>query len=188
MGAGKTTVLLQLVPWLIRRSTGGDTPVVVLENEMSLTDVDARRLRDNGLTVRELTAGCVCCTARGQLSEAAEKIARQFDPAFLVVEATGMAYPDAVADVLAAVPEVESVRILALADACRWEKLMLAMPAFVSSQMSRADTVLLNKIDAAPEAAVNKALQSIRELTDTAAIYPVSALRGVPENCFENLL
>lgn len=189
LGAGKTTVLLDLVPWLVQKKTGtGEYPVVVLENEISMTDVDARRLRDGGLTVRNLAAGCICCTSRGELLSSVEKIQREFQPEYLIIEATGMAYPDSIKETVSDIPGVISAKIIAVADVCRWKKLLAAMTEFVKGQLCQADVVLMNKIDLAAPAVVEEVRKSIESFTETAKLYAVSASRGIPEYCFENLL
>ncbi len=190
LGSGKTTVLLRMVPWLVKKYEGGKSscPVVVLENEISLTDVDARRLRDNGFTVRNLTAGCICCTSQGELMGTVKKIVEEYAPDCLVVEATGMAYPDSIKETLQRVPEVDSVKIVGIVDTGRWKKLVFAMPDFVRGQLCQADVILMNKIDQTDPELLAEVEMSIREYAKTESIYSVAAREQIPEFCFEGLL
>ena len=145
LGAGKTTVLLHLVPTLAENSNAAH-PVVVLENEISATDVDARLLRGKGMLVKNLSAGCVCCTSSAQLSESLEAVRQEFDPDYLVIEATGMAYPDAVAATVRDAG-VGPAAIAAVVDTSRWPKLVYAMPQFVHGQLHEASVIYLNMLD-----------------------------------------
>lgn len=184
LGAGKTTVLLHMVPALAEGSQSPH-PVVVLENEISTTDVDARLLRGRGMQVKSLSAGCVCCTSSAQLSDSLEDIRREFDPDYLAIETTGMACPDAVAAIVR--ESGQETVIAAVVDVSRWAKLVCAMPQFVHGQLHEADAIYLNKLDLVSSQETDSVYAEVRTLAPRAAIYPVSALSGMDEACFERL-
>ncbi len=93
LGAGKTTLLNRLVsdPAL------SDTAVLINEfGEIGLDHLLVEQVRDEGLVM--LTTGCLCCTMRGDLVTALEKLLRELDngrAAFrrVIVETTGLADP-----------------------------------------------------------------------------------------------
>lgn len=93
LGAGKTTLLNRLVsdPAL------SDTAVLINEfGEIGLDHLLVEQVRDEGLIM--LTTGCLCCTMRGDLVTALEKLLRELDngrAAFrrVIVETTGLADP-----------------------------------------------------------------------------------------------
>ena len=176
LGSGKTSLLLQLAPYLAKGS-GKDPAVVVLENEISVTDVDTKLLRSLNLTVRNLAAGCICCTSSADLPGSVEKIRQEYAPDWLIIEATGMAYPDAIAAILEQEAGI-TPKVLVLADASRWKKLNIAMPAFVQGQLVRADVVLLNKVDLVGQEEKERLL-SVIESRCTAPVYPVSLKEGL---------
>lgn len=179
LGSGKTTFLLQLAPFLTGCNRKNPA-VVILENEISATDVDTKLLKSRKLTVRNLVAGCICCTSSGQLPDSVAAIQREYDPDYLIVEATGMAYPDAIAEKLETVSNIRA-KIAVLADASRWKKLMLAMPGFVLGQLNRADIVFLNKTDLVPETQISELREQIAALTK-APIYAISAAKELDSN------
>ena len=57
LGAGKTTLIKKLV-------TEGykDEKIVVLENEFGKVGIDTDILKNTGVEVEEITAGCICCS------------------------------------------------------------------------------------------------------------------------------
>lgn len=173
LGSGKTTLLLQLAPFLAKNSQK-DPGVVVLENELSVTDVDTKMLQSNNLTVRNLAAGCICCSSSRDLVSSVAAIHKDFDPDYLIIEATGMAYPDAIAQTVETECSFRS-KIAVLADTSRWEKLSIAMPGFVYGQLSHADVVFLNKADLVSNEKLASVCTQISEKTD-APIYPVSMI------------
>ena len=56
LGAGKTTVLMELAAFLVRNGKN----IVILENEISSAGVDNQLLKSKGFQVRNIFAGCVC--------------------------------------------------------------------------------------------------------------------------------
>ena len=145
LGSGKTTVLMQFGKYLIRRAgtedkTSTDTPVVILENEISEAGVDNQLLSSANFTVQNIFAGCICCTSTASLCESVKQIENTWNPEFLLIEATGMAYPDNIRDVLRE-EAGKQASILALADAKRWKRVVRAMPQFVISQLKDADVI-----------------------------------------------
>lgn len=185
LGSGKTTVLLHLVNMLCSQMPRPS--VVILENEISSTDVDSKMLRSRGMTVKNLAAGCICCTSRGLLMDAIEDVFTEFAPDYLITEATGMAYPDAILQTIQEQSDFPA-SIVSLVDASRWKKLLLAMPDFIRGQLHMADTILLNKADLVDSAILTDILQQLRQFTDCENIYVTTASQSLPENIFSHLL
>ena len=92
LGAGKTTLLNRL----LKDPALADTAVII--NEFGEVGLDHLLVEhaDDGLVT--LTTGCLCCTMRGDLAEALERLLRALDngrAAFrrVIVETTGLADP-----------------------------------------------------------------------------------------------
>lgn len=174
LGSGKTSALLQLAQYLVARSEKGGTGVMIIENEIGEVGVDDKVLKSGGLQVRELFAGCACCTGGADLLSDIRMIQRSVDPEWLIIEATGVAYPRQIRD------SVESafgipVRILSLADASRWKRLHAYMAQLIESQVDAADCILLNKVDLTDEETAAAIVGELRAYNDKAEIYRVSA-------------
>ena len=176
LGSGKTTFLLKLAPYLAVKSRK-DPAVVVLENEISNTDVDTKLLESLNLTVRNLAAGCIFCTSAGALPDSVKKIKTDFDPDYLIIETTGMAFPDAIAQTIESENRLP-VTVAILADASRWERLNRAMPEFVRGQLKRADMVFLNKTDKVAVEKIEQIRDDLSRLV-SAPVYPVQANKTI---------
>lgn len=183
LGSGKTTVLLQYAGWLVKHSTA-EHPVIILENEISGAGVDNQLLEGADFTVKNIFAGCICCTSAGVLEQSVRKIEKEYDPEWLLVEATGMAYPDSIRKNLmdAGYP---GTAILALADASRWDRVSRAMPDFIQAQMKDADVILLNKIDLADEKTVERIHGELLKLRTDAGIFRICATDEQPEKFWQ---
>ena len=182
LGAGKTTVLMELAAFLVRN---GKT-VVILENEISSAGVDNQLLKSRGFQVRNIFAGCVCCSSAGVLCQDVHTIRQEFAPDWLIVEATGMAFPDAIQESLLRELGI-SASILALADASRWKRVLGAMRQFAVSQLKGASMVLVNKIDKVGQDALREATESVEELAPGIPVHPVCAIQPIPETVWKSL-
>ena len=145
LGSGKTTVLMQFARYLVNTSRA-ENPVIILENEISEAGVDNQLLTKANFTVENIFSGCICCSSTAALELAVMEIEKTYNPEWLLIEATGMAYPDSVRESLQKMG-YSNASILALADAKRWYRVVRAMESFVYSQLKDADVILLNKID-----------------------------------------
>ena len=185
LGSGKTTVLLQLAKYITGKP---DFPqVVILENEIGEVGVDNEILEGAALAVESVFSGCICCTGAVDLIDAVQTIESQYEPDWLIVEATGMAQPSSIQTNLKNILGLDSV-ILAIADASRWSKLMIASPVFVRKQLESSGLVLLTKTDKTDADALAKAYGEVKECSGGAKVYPVCALDPISENIFEELM
>jgi G3E family GTPase len=92
LGAGKTTLLNRLLP----EPALADTAVIINEfGEIGLDHLLVRRI-DDGVVL--LQSGCLCCTLRGDLVDALERLVRDLDNGRatfrrVILETTGLADP-----------------------------------------------------------------------------------------------
>ena len=174
LGSGKTIALLQLAAYLVRRAGKEGTGVMIIENEIGEVGVDDKVLKAGGLQVRELFAGCACCTGGADLLEDIRVIRETVDPAWILIEATGVAYPLQIKENVEACYKVP-VKILALADAKRWKRLHAYMAQLIESQVDSADCILLNKVDLVDEAEADAIVAELRSYNPRAEIHKVVA-------------
>ncbi|AEO63345.1 uncharacterized protein THITE_2108453 [Thermothielavioides terrestris NRRL 8126] len=92
LGAGKTTLILNLLPQLCARN-----PVyrlALLKNEFGDLAVDSQLASASAVAgVTELLNGCICCNLVGQLGPALAELRRSVRPDRVVVETSGSAFP-----------------------------------------------------------------------------------------------
>ncbi|GLB40581.1 putative cobW-domain-containing protein [Lyophyllum shimeji] len=89
LGAGKTSVILSLLPQLPK-----DYKVVLLKNEFGDVEVDSKLAQQSSLTaVSEILNGCMCCVLVGQMQTALLEIRDKFRPDRIIIECSGSAFP-----------------------------------------------------------------------------------------------
>ena len=186
LGSGKTSLLLQLIAHM--RETLGIEKTVILENEIGKVGIDDRILSGAGYDVRGMFAGCVCCTMAGEMSLTVRAIERDIAPEWLIMEATGMAFPQNVRENLHDALGVES-RICCLVDAKRWPRLLKPMEHLLPQQLKGAETVLINKTDLIDENALRSVRESVTGFCEPeAAIFPVSMNQKVDACILDRIL
>jgi G3E family GTPase len=170
LGSGKTSILLRLAKFL----TGGEASAVIIENEIGEIGVDTRLLEATGLRMKEVFGGCICCGSSGQLIDDIASIRAEYEPDYIIIEATGVAYPAAIR---AEIEEAFGIRarVLGIADCKRWERLWNAMPMLIGDQLGCADMILVNKCDTASPEARDDALTVLKTINPSAPLRPVSA-------------
>ena len=168
LGAGKTSFLKRFIEHQSQRNQF----VAVVQNEIGAKGLDAR-LVDQHYAAVEVDEGCVCCTLAGSLRLALADILRSYQPDFVVVETTGLANP---ANLLNEISELEDrmefASITTVVDSRLGER-MLADHAVARDQIRLADAILLNKVDAASDGALNRLEAAIRYLNPVAPVHRV---------------
>ena len=174
LGSGKTSALLQLAAYLVRGCKKEGTGVMIIENEIGEVGVDDKVLKAGGLQVRELFAGCACCTGGADLLEDIRVIRETADPEWIIIEATGVAYPLQIKENVEACFRIP-VKIMAMADAKRWKRLHAYMAQLIEAQVDSADCILLNKVDLVDEAEADAIVAELRSYNPRAEIHKVVA-------------
>ena len=185
LGSGKTSFILQLAHHMIEDMGIGN--VVILENEIGEISVDDKVLMGAGYQVRGLFAGCVCCTLAGELPGSVLQIQRELHPDWLIMEATGVAFPGTIKENLERAVGIPC-RICCLADAQRWKRLHAAMGDLFRCQLEDADVILVNKADLVDADTLSQVTEAVRGINGTALLSSICANEPLSAGLYDNIL
>jgi G3E family GTPase len=181
LGSGKTSVLLQLAQYLVQQYPGSQmSQVAIIENEIGQIGIDDKLLRGNGYTVRDIFSGCVCCSLNSDLLSAVQEIKSTIDPEWLIIEATGVAFPDKIAESLFTNLGI-AAQIVTLVDASRWQRIRMPLANLIEGQLNDAHLILINKTDLVEETVLREVEADLWELNSDAAIYLISGIKPIDE-------
>ena len=141
LGAGKTTLIKKLI------SEGYDTNnIVLIENEFGEIGVDTGFLRDSGIQINEMVAGCICCTLVGDFGKALNEVVEQYNPDRILIEPSGVGK---LSDVIIAVQDLGNEKIelnafTTVVDAKRYKMYMDNFGEFFANQVEHAGTIFLS--------------------------------------------
>jgi len=144
LGAGKTT----LVNHLLRHA--GGRRLAVLVNDFGELPIDADLIEADDGEVLSLAGGCICCSFGADLLAVLMKLPlRRPPPDHVLLEASGVALPGAIAASLSLLADValDGVVVLADAESVRARAADRYMGDTVARQLAVADLVVLNKVD-----------------------------------------
>mmetsp|Transcript_99335 Transcript_99335/g.206924 ORF Transcript_99335/g.206924 Transcript_99335/m.206924 type:complete len:385 (+) Transcript_99335:167-1321(+) len=190
LGAGKTTFLNYIL-----KSWDHGKQIAVVQNEFGSVPIDDQLMlveKSANATTVTLPNGCVCCSVRGDLGKAMQKLAIQSSSSgktldHLLIECSGLSEVLPVAQTFFGDPFVEAVYrldgVVCIADAANFEAMEGGIAGAEGSsgedvakllreQLSIADVCLLNKIDLVNEEQVDRIGKRILQLNPSAKLVP----------------
>ncbi len=167
LGAGKTTLIKKLI------AEGYETKnIVLIENEFGEIGVDTGFLRESGIKINEMVAGCICCTLVGDFGKALNEVVEQYDPERILIEPSGVGK---LSDVIIAVQDLKNDKIelggfTTVVDAKRYKMYMENFGEFFANQVEHASSVFLSHQQGMSAEEIDAVVADIRALNKTAQI------------------
>ena len=168
LGAGKTT----LIKKLIKESFAGQK-VVLIENEFGEIGIDGGFLKESGIQINELNAGCICCSLVGDFRAALQQVVEQYHPDRIVIEPSGVGKLSDVTRAIEGVAEHLDVQLssfVTVADVNKVKMYMKNFGEFYDDQISHASCIILSRTQNATEEKIAAAVAMLREKNPTATI------------------
>ena len=168
LGAGKTT----LIKKLIKESFAGQK-VVLIENEFGEIGIDGGFLKESGIQINELNAGCICCSLVGDFRAALQQVVEQYHPDRIVIEPSGVGKLSDVTRAVEGVAEHLDVKLnsfVTVADVNKVKMYMKNFGEFYDDQISHASCIILSRTQTASEEKIAAAVAMLAEKNPTATI------------------
>lgn len=162
LGSGKTTLLNRI----LAANTG--LRIAIIVNEIGEIGIDGGLIEQTSDAddIVELTAGCICCTIRGDLLVGIQRILeRPEPPEYLIIETSGIADPLPVAQTLFLPYLRQLVRLDGIVTVVDAEQVFRQLRAsqMVAEQLEYANIVVLSKVDLVDAEMVAAAEDVVRE-------------------------
>ena len=162
LGAGKTT----LIKKLIAEAYAGEK-LVLIENEFGEINIDGGFLKESGIEISEMSAGCICCSLVGDFNKALREVVEQFHPDRILIEPSGVGK---LSDVIRAVegvekdiPEAEMGSFVTVADAGKCRMYVKNFGEFFLNQIEYAGTILLSRTQGMSQEKLEAVVALLRE-------------------------
>ncbi len=175
LGVGKTTAVLD---WI--RQKPADQSWSVLVNEFGEVGIDGAIYQSQGIAVKEIPGGCMCCAQGVPLQVAVNRLLRETLPDRLLIETSGIGHPSGVLNTL----QGEGFRgvldlkaIIALVDPEQLLNAACVTNDLFLQQLALADVLVANKVDLASAPALS-AFQALSDRFTTPKAMVASATRG----------
>ena len=161
LGAGKTT----LIKKLIKEAFAGQQ-VVLIENEFGEIGIDGGFLKESGIQINELNAGCICCSLVGDFPHRPAAGGGAVPPDRIVIEPSGVGKLSDVTRAVEGVAEHLDVQLnsfVTVADVNKVKMYMKNFGEFYDDQISHASCILLSRTQTASEEKIAAAVAMLRE-------------------------
>ena len=149
LGAGKTTLIQSL---LARRPAGERWAVLV--NEFGQIGIDQTAFDGDGIYVKEVPGGCICCANQLPMQIALSQLLTRARPARVLIEPTGLGHPHQILELLGAPEWREALQLQAtvcVVDARQLKDERVTGNDTFQAQIEVADVLLFSKDDVLTE-------------------------------------
>lgn len=195
LGAGKTTFIKRLLKTNLNKEK-----VVLIENEFGEISIDGEFLAGEGIKIRELSQGCICCSLVGDFSKSLKSVIDEYNPERIIIEPSGVGK---LSDVAKAVADCGLGDLLnsmvCIVDAKKAKLYLKNFGEFFKDQIENASTVVLSRTDIATDEQVKDAIEIVRSLNKNATLVvtPIdtlsdaalfSAYEGIKDDILSELL
>ena len=166
LGVGKTTAILSLFEQKRLDDQRAGENWAILVNEFGKVGIDGRIYEAQGIAVREIPGGCMCCAQGLPLQVAVNRLLREAQPDRLIIESSGVGHP---AGVLKTLGGDDFKHVLKLqAGICLVDPEQLLQPAYQDNELFKeqllyADVLVANKTDLASV----RAMRAFTELVES---------------------
>ena len=178
LGAGKTT----LIKKLLKDALAG-TKIVLIENEFGEIGIDGGFLKESGIEIREMNAGCICCSLVGDFGTSLREVMAAYAPERILIEPSGVGK---LSDVMRAIndasehTEMHLNSAAAVVDASKCKVYLKNFGEFFNNQIAYAGTIILTRTDKVSEEKIAECVELLREYNKDATIIttPIAELDG----------
>lgn len=168
LGAGKTT----LIKKLIAESYAGQK-IVLIENEFGEIGIDGGFLKDAGIEITEMNAGCICCSLVGDFNTALHEVLEKYAPDRILIEPSGVGKLSDVSKAVGRVAEETTVQLgsaVTVVNAKKCKMYMKNFGEFFNDQVEHAGTIILSRTQNMSEAKLDEVMNLLREKNPKATI------------------
>ena len=169
LGAGKTTLIKKLLA-----EAFPNEKLVLIENEFGEISIDGGFLKESGVQVSEMSAGCICCSLVGDFNQALKEVHSQFHPDRILIEPSGVGK---LSDVIVAVEntaaesgDMKLNSYVTVADASKVKVYMKNFGEFYNNQIEAAGTIILSRTQKLSQEKLEAAVAMLRQKNPEAAI------------------
>ena len=165
LGAGKTTLIKKIFETVL-----DNEKVVLIENEFGEIGIDGSFLKESGIQIKEINAGCICCSLVGDFETSMKEVINTYHPERIIIEPSGVGK---LSDIINAILKIDELQINILAtvvDGVKTKMYLKNFGEFFNNQVEAANTIIISKTDKMSEEKVLEVVELIKEKNDDATI------------------
>lgn len=168
LGSGKTTFIKKII-----NEANDFFDTVIIENEFGEVSIDGNILEREGIKVKEINAGCICCSVSDDFSKTISEIKRVFDPEKIIIEPSGVGKLSEIMKICNSDKEKYIINnVVTVIDANRYFMHLTNFGEFYIDQIKNSKTIIFSRYTKAINNGINidSIIESILEINPTATI------------------
>ena len=150
LGAGKTTLIKKIFESVLKKEK-----VVLIENEFGEIGIDGTFLKESGIQIKEINAGCICCSLVGDFATSMDEVISKYNPERIIIEPSGVGKLSDIVNAVLKLKEELQINILAtVVDGLKTKMYLKNFGEFFNNQVEAANTIVISKTDKMSEEAI----------------------------------
>ena len=168
LGAGKTTLIKKCL-----KEAFQDEQIVLIENEFGEIGIDGGFMKEAGIEIREMNAGCICCSLVGDFRTSLEELVNTYHPDRILIEPSGVGK---LSDIINAIQSVQDHLDLVInsfvcvVDAKKAKMYMKNFGEFFNNQIESAHVILLSRTQDMKEEKLKETIHLLKHQNPEATI------------------
>lgn len=159
LGAGKTTFLKKIIPSL-------EGKIALIENEFGDIGIDGE-LIDDKLPIREIYAGCICCSLVQDFKKSIEELVSEYRPDQILIEPSGVGNLSDVVKVCTKISQnfhldIRINHLITIVDVSAFDDYLEDFGSFYLDQIENAQVIFLSHLDKVDDEKVEKVISKIK--------------------------
>lgn len=168
LGAGKTRLIKKLID-----EKFSNEKIVVIENEFGEIGIDGSFLDKYDIEIKEISAGCICCSILGDFKNALQEIVNKEDVERIIIEPSGVGK---LSEIIKVIKELEATNEIVLnivatvVDITMYEDFVDFFSEFYKNQIAYADTIVLSRTQHVDYEKIRDVIAQIKQINNRATI------------------
>lgn len=165
LGSGKTTIISHLIDDL----QGQGVQVAYVKNEVGSDTIDQDVVQGKHIVTKELLNGCICCSLVGNFHSALTEIVTTYHPDRILIEASGVSDPTAIALTLRSHPLIRRDGVVTIVDVVNYNGVP-ELNTVAKRQAEFTDLIIFNKVEEVSLERKQQVVGYVREINSKAPI------------------
>lgn len=168
LGAGKTLLIKKLIEENLKNEK-----IAIIENEFGEIGIDGGFLRNSAIDVKEINAGCICCSVYGDFKAGINEVIDKYTPERIIIEPSGVAKLSEVLSVFKESDFKEKLSIniiMTVIDITKYDMYVTNFDEFYKDQIRKAKTIILSRTQNVSNETVVDVVNKIKTLNNSASI------------------
>lgn len=166
LGTGKTTFITKMLS-----QSDDNENTVIIENEFGEIGIDGDVLKDYKIQVKEIRAGCICCSLVGEFKDAIQEFIETFNPNRIIIEPSGVGRTSEIINGCLSSPEdIQIGNIITVVDPNKYFMHLKNFKDFYKDQIVSANIIVLSRTQLIDEDKVRGVAEDIKRLNPHAIV------------------